>query len=352
MRTRQIAFSERKLAVLLALEERARELGCLPSSLSVDLPPLPLPPIFNPMLRSRHEAMGSLSANPSERLYREAQRLLDDGDDEVDEIGVSIPEDYRGMGEEGEEEVKKKEDEDEEVKLESCRTWQRVKKKKKAKEKERSKGELASSSSSDLELAGEKGKKGEKLPVKEYEDHLIKVEQKLRESGKDLSSVDSSLSSLLSEFRLNLLGGKRKESEDAHVDGEEDKDGEDCDDNDVDDAMAELPRAEDTMFEDPDESRDVTDEEEEEEEEEVVEEGVASSWYSISETPAGGASVGGVAKVDDQVQGKCILTCVSRYSSIPHPVTKLSKPYPDNLGIFLLPSILFPSGKTNEVVNR
>jgi len=326
---KDMPLDKEKMAFLLSLEEKARQMGIdHTSSFSSEGVQ---PAFLKPTVKVSHDAMKSLSLDSSGTRFKTAQRLLDDVDDDgMDEIGVSIPDDYRsseekmGVTEPEETKVKETGPEGKSPKSGSAKS-ERKRAKKGDKTRNGSGGQRSTGKGS------EKEEKSSSLAMEEYEDHLRKVEERFRHSGKDLSSEDSGLSALLAEFRKNLSEGVRqnlaavkkdgrhrqsKSKQEENLKASEDKKEKEEESGSSDDAedsalAEELPGMGRDWYEDDEDVMDYKvakeqEEEDDEEEGEALEEGVASSWYSISETSARGGAVGGGASGENQVQGKGI----------------------------------------------
>lgn len=318
---RDLPMSGRKMAVLMALEERAREMGLISDNVTLDDEFMPTV-MTKPSYRVNREVLESLSANPANLKYHATQRLLDDCDDDVDEIGVSLPEDYGCIEDKGQENMggKVAEEKGEAKEPATSKTSQKAAKKSESKNLDGSLGGKGAGMEDKMSAAGEeKGRKGGKLAV-EYEDHLRKVEDKLRESHEDFARVDSGLTALLAEFRRNLLGsdvsrelGSENEEYLARKEdlksvwiggGKEEAESSRRGDKGGGAELFDQDWYNHGSEEELDDEEGLDDEEEEEGlGEESLEEGVSSSWYSISETPAVGASTRGKVKEDDEVQG-------------------------------------------------
>ncbi len=330
----QQPMTGRKNAILMALEERAKEMGMASGKTASDgEPPLVM---TKPLCRPDREALGSLSSNPANLKYRSAQRLLDDCDDDVDEIGVSLPDDYRPAEEDKGQEntcgVAEGEKTDKNTEPSSSETTGRGKTKSRAKKSKKAEGEDNRKEAGEDTKVATNGTKGGTLAVEEYEDHLRKVEEKLRESGKDLSKTDSGLNALLAEFRRNLLGSDPnleygRDSKDYAATKEDltsvwiagGQAAVDSSGSGSEGGGAELPGADMDLSDEDDGDEELDEEERQDKGVESTEGGVASSWYSISETAGGaGTSVGNGPKDEDEVQGMyvlCKIVCSVKFST-------------------------------------
>ena len=322
-RFRDMPLDKEKMAFLLSLEEKARQMGIDHTSVSTDDVQ---PTLLKPVVKAKHDAMKSLSIDSSDTRYRMAHQLLDNADDDTDEIGVSIPDDYESSEEKKVGVAEPKTSKVKGVEGKPVKDGSSKSERKRAKKAERAKGD-----SRGHEAAGKGMVKGERvgrLAVEEYEDHLRKVEEEMRHSGKDLSTEGSGLSALLAEFRKNLMEGLKKEEtakerkdesdsrskqEECLVSSEEEKDEEEEEDEsgsseggEDSGVMGDLPGMGGDLYEEEEDDEDLDYTlASGPEEEKALEGGVASSWYPISEMPAGGGAVGGVASIlENQVQGK------------------------------------------------